>query len=891
MKNHLLPGLLIGVLSLLSAGCLHMEDRGKDDMTVENLPSGEARIRSVKLDRIPSGDTDLTVDFAGEGIPVGRELFGLVNYQYLYGNKKSPVASMIYRQLKPENTQARVEARFNLAEPENDNGDPGILDGGRFFSSEALPYSGDTAAFYSDLKDMNQEVLLLLDYNTQWNSTTGRFNGPPSSEEEWAEFALAIISDAVASGADVKYVEIWNEPNVENYWSGTLDEYYSLFNKTSEAIHKEFPGILVGGPVLSPDPSAGDFSRWISGFIENCGPYADFISFHSYSENPDSLIEKSKEILARFRAAAGGTGPGIIISEADYRELTPDDKFNYLLNRQIRLAEESGTFLGFHQFCLPRYSEGAYDFGLIDTDGSIIPHNYNPYFASRSLRGRTVPLTGSGLPVGVDAIASRDTGGEMESLILNNNLDRDISLDVRLDFPDDGKERTLSMFTIDSRTVRLTGTDSIISGSAAYRITIPPSGAVSLEIASGRQEDFIFGTFEVDDDSLIVGDSTTGLLTVTNRGSVPVSGKVTLVGQNQDWDVEYLDSRSFEDMNNGDSLSCRVRITAKSATPKEGAAVLAYIQARRSGERSLSFAGIPLKLRVLAPVDFDIVPRINYAAPGEDSSILVKARNSFTEDIRGRLSADFPGGWSHSPGQDYMVKEGKRAEYLLSFTLPEGTEPGEYPVKVSFEYMGTDFSREGIVFVRDYPRRRSLPVDISAYFDSDLFTGEDAFDDVDNFGGPFSYPARFYPSGETAGQYGWTFAFPPTETGMLNALRLDKGPYRISLPEYNCSGLAVLVSATNGNKEIEFALEYTEGNRETVTKKITDWCVDAKYDEVEVMKAPYRHLTTGILQDAEPRITLINIETDSGRKLKSLSVPQESDFWLIALTLDKAEEN
>jgi xylan 1,4-beta-xylosidase len=83
--------------------------------------------------------------------------------------------------------------------------------------------------------------------------------------------------------------EVWNEPDI-GYWQGTPEEYFKLYDFSSDAVLRALPGAQVGGPDTTGPaaPKAADFLRR---FLSHCahennfatgkiGSPLDFISFH-----------------------------------------------------------------------------------------------------------------------------------------------------------------------------------------------------------------------------------------------------------------------------------------------------------------------------------------------------------------------------------------------------------------------------------------------------------------------------------------------------------------------------------------------------------------------------------------------------------------------------------
>ncbi|MDP6523324.1 MAG: xylan 1,4-beta-xylosidase [Kiritimatiellia bacterium] len=79
------------------------------------------------------------------------------------------------------------------------------------------------------------------------------------------------------------YYEVWNEPNLDGFWSSTMDEYHKLYAHTVKAVKAADAGFRVGGP-----STAGRVKAYIDEFLTFChetNTPVDFVTSHSYSAN------------------------------------------------------------------------------------------------------------------------------------------------------------------------------------------------------------------------------------------------------------------------------------------------------------------------------------------------------------------------------------------------------------------------------------------------------------------------------------------------------------------------------------------------------------------------------------------------------------------------------
>jgi xylan 1,4-beta-xylosidase len=120
---------------------------------------------------------------------------------------------------------------------------------------------------------------------------------PPKDYDKWGALIQALVEHWTKRyGTDeVKqwYFEVWNEPNLDGFWSGTQDEYFKLYSVTSRAIKSVSTDYRVGGPA-----TAGN--AWVPETINfaarNRLPL-DFITTHDYGVKGIGLDERGEQKL------------------------------------------------------------------------------------------------------------------------------------------------------------------------------------------------------------------------------------------------------------------------------------------------------------------------------------------------------------------------------------------------------------------------------------------------------------------------------------------------------------------------------------------------------------------------------------------------------------------
>jgi xylan 1,4-beta-xylosidase len=162
-------------------------------------------------------------------------------------------------------------------------------------------------------------------------TTAGSVQAPPKDYAKWQALVEAVVAHLASRyGAQtVKqwYFEVWNEPDID-YWHGTPEQYWQLYDRAATGVRAALPGAKVGGPA-STGPSVEHAYKFLDDFLTHVAKAKvplDFISFHIKGmpriENGAVVMGLSKEmndadkgfeIIARH----GMNKLPVILSEAD----------------------------------------------------------------------------------------------------------------------------------------------------------------------------------------------------------------------------------------------------------------------------------------------------------------------------------------------------------------------------------------------------------------------------------------------------------------------------------------------------------------------------------------------------------------------------------------------
>jgi xylan 1,4-beta-xylosidase len=116
---------------------------------------------------------------------------------------------------------------------------------------------------------------------------------PPKNYEKWSEVVFQLVHHLRERYGDAEAKtwlwEVWNEPDID-YWRGTPEEYFKLYDFSVDAVLRALPEARIGGPDSTgpANPKATEFLRL---FLDHCahqknyltgktGSQLDFVSFH-----------------------------------------------------------------------------------------------------------------------------------------------------------------------------------------------------------------------------------------------------------------------------------------------------------------------------------------------------------------------------------------------------------------------------------------------------------------------------------------------------------------------------------------------------------------------------------------------------------------------------------
>jgi xylan 1,4-beta-xylosidase len=140
-------------------------------------------------------------------------------------------------------------------------------------------------SIYDFIESCNMQPLVELSFmphDLQTNGVTSK----PKNWNMWRDLIDSMVTHCVgrygAKEVESWYWEVWNEYDYPGFWSGTVNDYDTLYSKAVEGAKKADPLVLIGGPVTTG-------SGGLQPFVDYCNANNvkfDFLSDHNYGGPP-----------------------------------------------------------------------------------------------------------------------------------------------------------------------------------------------------------------------------------------------------------------------------------------------------------------------------------------------------------------------------------------------------------------------------------------------------------------------------------------------------------------------------------------------------------------------------------------------------------------------------
>ena len=349
------------------------------------------------------------------------------------------------------------------------------------FSADA----DDPASYYFEASDAyiagvlasGAEVMYRLGESIDHTGDNTYIN-PPADYDKWAKICEHIIrhyNEGWDNGFhyDIKYWEIWNEPDNSMMWTGSAEEYCRLYAVTAKHLKACFPNLLIGGPAFT-----GINEETVRAFLDGIEDYddvpLDFLSWHDYNDSPAAFAvhaSSARSILDEY----GYTDTLSVLNEWNYVESWEDQTSSIEVRNSLKGAAYNAASLMAMQYNgvdMAMYYDGQYEFadyycGLYGRDRHIKPGFYAfKYWGElRNLGTQTKAEFNS--EDGVLAVAARSKSGLRGVLIVNYN---EKSKRVKLKVSDAGLMESVNIHRVNDESGETLKSSLMLFGQKSIRL-------------------------------------------------------------------------------------------------------------------------------------------------------------------------------------------------------------------------------------------------------------------------------------------------------------------------------------------------------------------------------------------------------------------------------------
>ncbi len=282
---------------------------------------------------------------------------------------------------------------------------------------------------------------------------------PPADFEKWAEICEHIIlhyNEGWANGFNynIQYWEIYNEPDcqpeaeVNNFWQGTPEEFYRLYDVTAKYLKSKFPELKIGGygscgfyaltktNALNTGSSSQNqyfitFFEDFLEYIETNNTPMDFFTWHSYT-----TTWKNQQYIGYVREKlenAGYSHTEIIVDEWNFNPMENDKidrRYGANQTSMLIMFQNEGLDMA-HYYCACYWPESVHA-GMFVKDMKPSSAYYGFWaFGQMYELGSQAEIKNSRLPEDLYAVAA--TGEDGHALLISNiseKKDRRLKIDA-----------------------------------------------------------------------------------------------------------------------------------------------------------------------------------------------------------------------------------------------------------------------------------------------------------------------------------------------------------------------------------------------------------------------------------------------------------------------------
>jgi len=120
------------------------------------------------------------------------------------------------------------------------------------------------------------------------------------------------------------WIEVWNEPDIQQFWGLSAEEYFELYGAVARAVKEADPEVKVGGPAIAYDLAFLD--RFLD-HVKRSGAPLDFVSWHVYATEPSAVAERARHVKRLIEKHGFGHLPSVLTEWNYWWDREPWDFF------------------------------------------------------------------------------------------------------------------------------------------------------------------------------------------------------------------------------------------------------------------------------------------------------------------------------------------------------------------------------------------------------------------------------------------------------------------------------------------------------------------------------------------------------------------------------------
>lgn len=201
---------------------------------------------------------------------------------------------------------------------------------------------------------------------------------PPTDFDKWATICLQIIKHYNAGWDNGFYYninewEIWNEPDLPNYWTETPQQFYEMYKKTALKIKAYNSNLKVGAAGFANIENSRFIDIFLDSISNNSTPI-DFVSYHYYNFGNPYYFALEQQKMQALLADYNLSNLEIYLTEWNHYENNSETTLtDYGRDDALSAALTASAFYYLQNSTLKsayRYRTDEYLFGLFRSNGN-----------------------------------------------------------------------------------------------------------------------------------------------------------------------------------------------------------------------------------------------------------------------------------------------------------------------------------------------------------------------------------------------------------------------------------------------------------------------------------------------------------------------------------------